>query len=406
MTDNPVRRNARTWSDASGVLHMRAVREVRYSVHHTSKPVFDSSEDALADVLGEEPVLLIADATVAQLYGKLWRAYTEQRTLRVLGELILPVSESLKTWGQVDGMCSYAARCGLPRNGLIVAVGGGVLLDAAGLAAAVFRRGIGYVRIPTTLVGMVDVAVGIKQAVNAHGKKNLMGAFYAPVASINDRAFLQTLPARELSCGMAEMIKMALIRDASLFDAIEKHGRELLFSHFSSPPQIARDILFRAELLMMEELAPNLFEEQHARLVDFGHTFSPSIEIGSSYQISHGHAVAIDMLLSIAIAVARGVTPVDLLTRVLALLRKLGLELSSQCVPDTATLLGAVEEAKRHRGGCLNLITIERPGCPLFLQELSRAEAEWARKSLLSLITPQRVSAACSGFIEDGRSAL
>lgn len=406
MTLDSIHQSGRAWSDDCGVLHMRAFREIHYSVQHTSKFIFDPSESALAEVLGAQPVLLVADATVAQIYGKRWRNYAAERKLNVLGELILPISESLKVWDQVDGMCSQAARCGLPRNGLLVAIGGGVLLDAAGLTAAVFRRGIGYVRVPTTLVGMVDVAVGIKQAVNAHGKKNLVGAFYPPVASISDLRFLQSLPAGEVLCGIAEIVKMALVRDSSLFDAVEKHGRELLFSHFSSPVWIARDILVRAELLMMEELAPNLFEEQHARLVDFGHTFSPAIEVWSGYQISHGHAVAIDMLLSTSLAVTRGLANAGLFTRLFALFKKLGLQISAQCLPETATLLAAVDEAKRHRGGALHLVAIERPGCPVFLEELSRAEVESARKSLLSLATPHQAVQPCSGLAEDERSAI
>lgn len=398
------RRNAKVWTDASGALRLRVPREVSYSVHHTVRPVFDRDDCTLAEVAGTEPILVVADATVAQIYGKRWRDYALTSGLNVAGELVLPISEALKVWDQVDGMCSYAARVGLPRNGLIVAIGGGVMLDAAGLAAAVFRRGIGYVRIPTTLVGMVDVAVGIKQAVNAHGKKNLIGAFYPPVASINDYNFLQTLPTDELFCGTAEIVKMALIRDGSLFEIIEKHGRELVFSRFSSPIGMGRKILLRSELLMMRELAPNLFEEDHARLVDFGHTFSPLIEVSSGYQIPHGQAVAIDMLLSVSIAVERGIANADLFARLFVVLRKLGLQITSQSLPDEATLLGAVNEAKRHRGGPLNLVTIESPGGPLFLQDVCPAEIESARQTLLSAATPQHMTR--SGYIGDGRSAL
>lgn len=398
------RRGAKVWSDASGALRLRALCEVSYSVRHTGRSVFDPNERTLAELVGTEPILFVADATVAQIYGKQWHDYAAQCGLNVVGELVLPISEALKVWDQVDGMCSYAARSGLPRNGLIVAIGGGVILDAAGLAAAVFRRGVRYVRIATTLIGMIDVAVGIKQAVNAHGQKNLIGAFYPPLASINDYSFLQTLPADELASGMAEIVKMALIRDAALFEVIQKQGRELIFSRFSSPIGIGRKILLRSERLMMQELAPNLFEEEHARLVDFGHTFSPVIEVCSGYQITHGQAVAIDMLLSISIAVARRIADADLFARLFVLLRKFGLPITSQSLPDGVTLFGAVNEAKRHRGGSLNLVTIQSPGCPLFLQDVCRAEIESARCTLFAAATHQDVTRLrCIG---DGRSAL
>lgn len=396
----------RVWSDDSGALRMHVLREVDYAIQHTAKPVFNSNESTLADLIGERPTLFIADANVAQIYGKRWREYAIHRRLELAGELILPISEPLKAWDQVDGICSYAAYSGLPRNGLIVAVGGGVIMDTAGFAAAIFRRGIGYIRVPTTLVGMIDVAVGIKQGVNAHGKKSLIGAFYPPVASINDYSFLQTLPAGELICGMAEMIKMALIRDQSLFEMIEKHGRELVFSRFRSPAGVGPKILRKSELLMMQELAPNLFEEDHARLVDFGHTFSPAIEVWSGYQIPHGQAVAMDMLLSVSIATVRGIAKADLLMRLFAVLGRIGLSLPGQYLPDTATLLGAVEEAKQHRGGALNLVTIESPGSPMFLQDVSRAEIYLARKTLLAAGRHQELTLMRSGCIGDGCSAL
>ena len=400
------RRRGKVWSDGAGALRLRVLREVSYSVLHTAQPVFDRDEPALAEMAEASPVLFIADAAVAQIYGEKWRDYAVARGLDVAGELVLPISEALKVWEQVDGMCSYAARCGLPRNGLIVAIGGGVLLDAAGLAAAVFRRGIGYIRIPTTLVGMIDVAVGIKQAVNAYGKKNLIGAFYPPVASINDYSFLQTLPAGELVCGMAEIIKMALIRDASLFEMIEKHGRELVFSRFGSPIGIGRKILLRSERLMMQELAPNLFEEEHARLVDFGHTFSPAIEVSSGYQIPHGQAVAIDMLLSVSIAVARGIANPDVFTRLLVLLRKLGLQVIPQLLPDRARLFAALNEARRHRGGCLNLVVIESPGRPQFLQDVSRADIESACETLLAAAAHNEAAVNRSRCVGHGCSAV
>lgn len=161
-------------------------------------------------------------------------------------------------------------------------------LDIAGLAASVFRRGVDYIRVPTTLVGLADVAVGIKQGVNALGKKNVIGTFYPPLASINDYRFAQTLHRREIACGMAEIVKVGLLRDPVLLNLLKSYGHELSCSRFGSPAWAAAEVANRAELLTMEELAPNLFEKDLARLVDFGHTFSPAIETLSRFEIPHG----------------------------------------------------------------------------------------------------------------------
>jgi len=402
---NPLSHSVTLAETGSGrILRMSAIRKVDFSVVHPVRPVFDLRESTLADLAGSRPVLLLADSNVTELYGRAWRRYAERR-LNFRGELSLSLSEHSKAWPQVDAICAHAARCGFPRNGLMVAIGGGVTLDTVGFAASVFRRGIGYVRIPTTLVGLADVAVGIKQAVNAHGKKNLIGAFHPPVASINDYRFLRTLPASEIACGMAEIVKMALLRDASLFSALEKHGRELVFSRFRSPAKTAENVALRSELLMMQELAPNLFERQHARLVDFGHTFSPVIETLSDYQVQHGQAVALDMLLSLSIAVQRRLANISLFGRLRALLFQLGLPVWHETVANTDALVRAIEEAKRHRGGSLNLVTITHPGRPVFLSEVSKSELDSAGEMLRAEIPISDVS-SCSDFQNYARAAV
>ena len=187
-------------------------RRIGYSVLRPERGVFDLDESTLGEVVGSSPVLLVCDRRVAAIHLEAWRRYA-QRHLNVSGEYLADGSESAKTWDQVHEICSAAATCGLPRNGVVIGIGGGVTLDVAGVAASIFRRGVPYLRIPTSLVGLIDVSVGIKQGVNAHGRKNLLGSFYPPLASINDYRFLGTLPACEISNGIAEIVKIASLRD-------------------------------------------------------------------------------------------------------------------------------------------------------------------------------------------------
>jgi len=365
----------------ANVLCMRAARRIEYPIVRPRLPLFDPREGSLAEQMAGKPALLISDRHVMDIYGLEWRAYARHH-LTVVDELIFDLRETSKTWTRVQEICAKAAEIELPRNGVIVGFGGGLVLDVAGLAASVYRRGIGYLRIPTTLVGLVDVAVGIKQAVNAHGMKNLVGAFYPPMASLNDYRFLRTLPKREIACGLAEIVKMALLRDPVLLDLLEQHGSELYHSRFAEPQDIAENVSIRAELLMMEELAPNLFEEDLTRLVDFGHTFSPALEIASEFEIPNGFAVALDIALSQALATVHGLADDALLGRILALFERLGLPAWDWSMPDADRLYRSLDGIRHHRGGALNLVLVRKPGAPEFVQHVSRAALADAIKLL------------------------
>jgi len=374
-----------------GVVHradrtsVAVPRTVNYSVIRPQLAVFDPREPSLVETVGSRPVLFVSERRVANLYSDAWTNYARQN-LSFASEVILDLNESTKSWSQVHDICSHALEAGLSRTGIIVGIGGGVTLDVTGFAASVFHRGIGFVRIPTSLVGLIDVAVGIKQAVNSHGRKNLLGSFYPPLASINDYRFLATLPPAEISCGLAEILKMALLRDPLLLGMLESDGPELLASHFAAPALIAREVLLRAELLMMEELTPNLFEGTLSRYVDFGHTFSPAIETASHHRIPHGRAVAIDMLISTALGVVLDCAQCSLLDRLIALLPKLGLLAWDELVPPSGLLFDALKDIELHRGGSLNLVVVTEPGKPVFLQTPSPNQLDAALALLRSCI--------------------
>jgi 3-dehydroquinate synthase len=261
-------------------------------------------------------------------------------------------------------------------------VGGGVVLDVSGFAASIFRRGVGYLRIPTTLVGQIDVSVGVKQGVNSGRFKNVLGTFYPPLASINDTCFLKTLSATHIAAGFAEIIKMAVIADSALLSLVELHGAELLESRFQSPRPAAEAIMRRAETSMLRELEGNLFETNLQRLVDFGHTFSAAIESDSRYLIPHGHAVALDMLMSTGIAVGRGLCPPAVLDRLIRLYRIVQLPIT-QSICSADRLHDSLDDIRAHRGGALNLVVPRNVGQPMFLQEVSIDELQGALQVLI-----------------------
>jgi 3-dehydroquinate synthase len=343
---------------------------------HVSQPVFELANDALADKLQNRKIVVVVDSTVDALYGEMLRAYASQR-LECVGIKTFAASEHMKTLESLQDVVTFAAEAGLPRKGIFVAVGGGVTLDIVGAAAAMYRRGTEFFRIPTTVVGAVDVSVGIKQGVNFGGKKNFLGAFHVPLGGINDPRFFASLPRRELSAGLAEIIKVGLLLDPSLFELLERHGEDLFTTAFQAPQSVALETMMRAELAMMRELQPNLWEHDLRRLVDFGHTFSSWLEPASAYALPHGHAVALDMLVSTALAVEARLCSYELLRRLVAMYRAVELPLEHPLVR-TSSLLEALAPMRLHREGALNLVVPVELGLGTYLQDVEPEQLDRA----------------------------
>ena len=370
-------------SEAGSALRLTVQDTLSYEVRHASTPVLDPGSSLIARMVGDRPVLLAVDMKVFHLYEEAIRTFAKEG-IKAAGVALVRPGERAKSWSQVARVCAEAVRCKLPRHGVIVALGGGVALDVAGLAAALYRRGVDYVRVPTTLVGVVDVAVGIKLGVNYGGRKSLIGTFRPPFGVVNDLRFLATLPEEELACGLWEILKLGLVRDPLLFEWIEAHGASLMHSGFQSPPLWGERIALRAERAMMTELQQNLWEREHQRLPDFGHTFSPAFEAASGFRLRHGDAVAADMLLSTIIAENRGLCDGALLDRIVHLYRAIGFRGAPEsCTPEVVT--AAIHDIRSHRAGSLHLVVPTALGIGGFVEELSDGEIEDALRAMRGL---------------------
>jgi 3-dehydroquinate synthase len=322
--------------------------------------------------------LLQADALFAALFGhrrallvaqsEVWARYGEQvlrlraRTGIDLRVLSLELDESRKTLDTVATVCAACHEHELGRTAALIALGGGVCSDIVTVAAGLVRRGIAHVRIPTTLIGQIDAGIGIKGGLNFDGAKSFLGTFEPPEIVLLDPAFLCTAPARSLSDGIAEAVKIALIADPRLFELLERHAPQLLRSAFAGDRALVHEVLTRSVARMIEQLSPNFFEDRTwQRRVDLGHTFSGLVEQRSGYEVSHGHAVAIDMALSAAIGVTLGATTVPVFERILRVLRAASLPTDSELL--TGELCAtAIDHASRHRGGTPNLVVPRRVG--------------------------------------------
>ncbi len=345
---------------------MRCERSRRYEV--IAAAVADPSSPMLARAIGDRRALLVTTPTVDRLYGAGLRHVLARWGVQAEVSVI-PLGEARKSMITVLEICSRVRQAGLGRHDVLVAFGGGVCSDVVSLAASLVRRGLPYVCVPTTLVGMVDAAIGLKGGVNFRGAKNYLGCFLPPEVALVDLTWLRTLPRAELRCGVSEMVKMALVRDPGLFRLLEDNGRALLGSAFQSPPDIARDAVGRSIGLMLEELEPNGYEDRTLeRLVDFGHTFSGAMEERSGFTLRHGHAVAVDMVLTGALGVELGLLAEPDWHRIVALYHRLHLPfLVPQCTP--VVLAEAVRSTVAHRGGRLNLVIPTGIGDATFLRD-------------------------------------
>lgn len=292
---------------------------------------------------------VVVDDGVDAIYGERIRRYFDAHGVETQ-ILTLGVSESTKTMTSVFAVIDGIDGFGISRrHEPIIAIGGGVLLDIVGLAASLYRRSTPYIRVPTTLMGIVDAGIGAKTGVNYSANKNRLGSYYPPKVAFLDRTFLATMEPRQLSNGLAEILKMAIVKDRRLFELLEDHGERLIEDRFQLSAY-AGEVLDRSIHGMLQELQPNLWEQELERMVDFGHTFSPALEMRALPSLLHGEAVTIDMAVSTALAAGRGLVSDDEGDRILATMRALRLPTNHElCQPEF--LWEALQEAVDHRDG-------------------------------------------------------
>jgi 3-dehydroquinate synthase len=261
----------------------------------------------------------------------------------------------------------------IDRHSYAVAIGGGAVLDAVGYAAAIFHRGVRHVRVPTTVLAQADSGVGVKNAVNALGLKNLVGTFAPPWAVINDSAFVDILPPREKRAGMAEAVKVALIRDRNFFAWLEDSAAAL--ARFS-PPHLDRLIKDTADLHMRQiRLGGDPFEAGSARPLDFGHWSAHKLEHLTKHEVGHGEAVAIGIALDARYSVATGLLAAGEDERIVRLLETLGFTLwhdalEARNAQGRLAVLQGLVDFQEHLGGELTVTLLAGIGRGIEVHEI------------------------------------
>jgi 3-dehydroquinate synthase len=302
--------------------------------------------------------LLVTDATVAALYGDACAQALARMDCQV-GRAIVPAGEASKDSRWLFHLYDKGVEQGLDRRSFVVALGGGVVGDLAGFMAASFLRGLALVQVPTTLLAMVDSAVGGKTGINLPQGKNLVGAFHQPALVVCDLDVLKTLPRRELVAGLAEVIKYGVIKDPELIRLIEHETDRIL----AGDPAVLETIVARSCEIKAEVVGHDEREESGLRaILNFGHTIGHAIEAVSGYgQYLHGEAIAIGMAYAARLSVAqRGLHHRDC-DRLIHLLAKVGLPVDVPAYP-WQQIRRAVGVDKKNAGGKPRFVLVDRLG--------------------------------------------
>jgi 3-dehydroquinate synthase len=311
--------------------------------------------DLLSQHVPGRDVLLVTNTTVGPLYSAALKAgLGDRRSV----EVTLPDGESHKTLATVSRMLDVLVANRFARDGTVVALGGGVVGDMAGFAAACYQRGIAYVQVPTTLLAQVDSSVGGKTGVNHPGGKNLIGAFHQPSAVIADTDTLKTLPVRELRAGLAEVIKCGLIGDAALFTWLEQNVEKVL----AHEPSALTHVIRRSCELKANIVGRDEREQGERALLNLGHTFGHALESATGYtKWLHGEAVGAGLLMAATMSHEAGLIPGDAVERLRKLLVRAGLPTEEREVR-AGTALEHMRIDKKVKSGRIRLVLLRSIG--------------------------------------------
>ena len=309
---------------------------------HIGKGLLSEVPARIAAIAKTRRVMLVTDDIVDGLYGEKLQTALRDADFSV-EKFVFPNGEAHKRLSTVEGILEQMAAASFSRSDLVLALGGGVVGDMAGFAAAVYARGIDYVQIPTTLLAAVDSSVGGKTAVDLSFGKNLCGAFHQPRMVLCDTDTLQTLGKLQICDGLAEMLKYGVICDADLFAKVENYKNEDMDSLIARCVEIKRDVVIGDE-----------FDRGQRMLLNLGHTVGHAIEAASKYTVTHGHAVAIGMAILARAAEKKGMAKAGTAGAVERALAACDLPMHTEFPSELLASLAAAD--KKTDGGSIHLI--------------------------------------------------
>lgn len=331
-----------------------ARRQYRIHIGRGLAPLIREQVDALGEQ--RRPAAIIVDASVAREQAEFLAA-----AFGDIPRLEIPSGEGSKCFSQLEACCDFLAQQRIDRSGALFAVGGGVTGDLAGFAAAAFLRGIDFFQVPTTLLSMVDSSVGGKTGINLRAGKNLVGAFHQPCAVFADIDTLKTLPSREFSAGMAEVIKHGLLADRQLFERLENLVEPLSPVHPELGAVVRTNCTIKAGVVQADE--QETAASGGRALLNLGHTFGHAIEAVAGYgQYLHGEAISVGLVLAARLSEERGSLPSDAVNRIRNLIGRYALPVSLREPLPLNELISAMTRDKKVRQGRLKFVALAEIG--------------------------------------------
>ncbi|MBI6629131.1 3-dehydroquinate synthase [Pontibaca salina] len=311
----------------------------------------------IAPLLTRRRVTVLTDETVAALHLESLRAGLARADIDMQA-LALPPGEGTKSWPQFTRAVEWLLEQKVERSDIVIALGGGVIGDLAGFAAAVLRRGVRFVQIPTSLLAQVDSSVGGKTGINSDHGKNLIGAFHQPSLVLADTDVLNTLPHRDLLAGYGEVVKYGLLGDAEFFAWLERHGPALAAGEMAARVEaVTRSVQMKADIVVRDET-----EQGDRALLNLGHTFCHALEAATGYsnRLLHGEGVAVGCALAFDLSARLGLCSQEDPIRVRAHLREMGMKTDltdiSGELPDANGLLALMAQDKKVVDGQLRFV--------------------------------------------------
>lgn len=372
------RRRSAEAGHLDGAFDVPFLHRVRFA-----RGVLDPGSTVLRDVLAEAdrtPVRTIAFVDgglaaarpgIAEELEAWARAHDDVVDLAASPEIVVGGEAAKNDDAVVRTVLDAIERDAICRQSFVIAIGGGAVLDAVGYAASIAHRGVRLVRLPTTTLAQDDAGVGVKNGINAYGKKNFLGTFAVPWAVVNDASLLETLPDRAWRAGFSEAVKVALLKDRTFFGRIEAGAARIAARDAAAADPVIR----RCCELHLKHIVDggDPFESASARPLDFGHWSAHRLEAMTGHEVCHGEAVAIGIAIDVDYAARLGLLAGADRDRIAACLRDLGLPVGHPALARADEVMAGIEEFREHLGGELTLTLLRSIGEPVDVHEVDDA---------------------------------
>ncbi|KAI1298680.1 Dehydroquinate synthase-like protein [Xylaria venustula] len=387
-------------------FHVEGYEKIEYDFTFVDG-IFDIANNDLAKCYNKwGRVLAVTDKNVYALYGRKMEEYFKHFNLDFKVHQT-SIGEKAKTTDTLLSICDSMTDFGIIRKEPVLVVGGGLVTDVAGFACAAYRRNTNFIRVPTTVIGLIDASVSIKVAVNYGRYKNRLGAYHAPLQTFLDFSFLRTLPISQVRNGFAELIKISSCAHLEVFDLLDKFCEQLIETKFGRTEGSSANIRKTADFINREGIyemlkleSPNLHEIGLDRVIAYGHTWSPLHELLPETPLRHGHAISVDMAYSATLANQRGLLPDDDHHRLLNLFSRAGLSIDHPQFDDQVLDKGTAAILKT-RDGSLRLAVPSPLGSCTFINDAHFQELRDALRKHKSLVkTFPREGAGIEAYVD------